>query len=146
MRKLKIGDTVRLKNKRGYHWNSEGKMDKFLGKVVRIGKLDLHGLDNYSSIQTFNIVEEPKWCFDSSDVVEIIEDTKKSLVPGLRNEHKKLTFKVDRLKGFMESDKYDVLTEEQKDLLQFQYAGMVIYQKALRMRIDNLENKKEPTK
>lgn len=37
--KLKVGDRVRIKNRRGYGWNSDGKMDKWMGKEVTIRKV-----------------------------------------------------------------------------------------------------------
>lgn len=39
--KFKIGDKVRIKKfkTRPYHWNSEGKMDKYSGRVVAISKI-----------------------------------------------------------------------------------------------------------
>lgn len=36
---LKVGDRVRIKNRRGYGWNSDGKMDKWMGKEVTIRKV-----------------------------------------------------------------------------------------------------------
>ena len=43
--KLKVGDRVRIKNGRGWSWNQEGKMDKWMGKVVTINEIngkDIH--------------------------------------------------------------------------------------------------------
>ena len=37
--KLKAGDKVKLKNRRGKNWNREGKMDKYIGKIVTISKI-----------------------------------------------------------------------------------------------------------
>ena len=31
-----VGDKVRIANKRGPHWNDEGKMDKWMGKIMTI--------------------------------------------------------------------------------------------------------------
>lgn len=135
---IKVGDKVRLINKRGNCWNQAGKMDKYLGKVVVVSYIHDFGEGGY----LFEIEGDTRWIFSDEDIVEIISDKKKSIVPGLRKEHNKLTNKVNKLKEFMISDRYKLLTEEQQDLLQFQYGGMVIYQKALRMRIDNLENEK----
>lgn len=33
---LKVGDRVRIKKRRGRHWNHDGKMDKWMGKIVTI--------------------------------------------------------------------------------------------------------------
>ena len=43
--KLKVGDKVRVKSKRGPHWNSQGEMDKWMGKEVTINEIkgmDIH--------------------------------------------------------------------------------------------------------
>lgn len=34
--KLKAGDKVKLKNRRGIGWNTDGMMDKYIGKIVTV--------------------------------------------------------------------------------------------------------------
>ena len=39
--KLKVGDKVKLKNRRGKEWNRNGKMDKYIGKIVTVSNITL---------------------------------------------------------------------------------------------------------
>lgn len=39
--KLKVGDKVKLKNRRGKTWNSHGMMDKYIGKIVTVSEAGL---------------------------------------------------------------------------------------------------------
>lgn len=62
---LKVGDKVLLKNKRGDGWNSEGKMDHYMGKIVTIDGV----------IGTSFFIKEDdgenypcKWCFEYVDI------------------------------------------------------------------------------
>lgn len=40
MRNLKVGDIVKIVNKRGNHWNPNGHMDKWKNKIVTIKSID----------------------------------------------------------------------------------------------------------
>lgn len=43
--KYKVGDKVRIVNKRGELWNSAGEMDKRMGKILTVCRV--HGGDGY---------------------------------------------------------------------------------------------------
>ena len=69
--KLKVGDKVKLKNRRGKSWNWEGKMDKYIGKIVTIS-------DIRSTIigVRFGIEEDTrfsKWAFDLDDIEYVVK-------------------------------------------------------------------------
>lgn len=69
--KLKVGDKVKLKNRRGKSWNFEGKMDKYIGKIVTISniKSTIIGV-------RFGIEEDtrfPKWIFDLDDIEYVVK-------------------------------------------------------------------------
>ena len=69
--KLKVGDKVKLKNRRGTNWNWEGKMDKYIGKIVTIS-------DIRSTIigVRFGIEEDTrfsKWAFDLDDIEYVVK-------------------------------------------------------------------------
>lgn len=63
--KVEEGDLVKLKNIRGDHWNSNGRMDHFCGKTVRVNSM-------FCDSRIFTIVGED-WTFDLNDVVAIIK-------------------------------------------------------------------------
>ena len=69
--KLKVGDKVKLKNRRGKSWNFEGKMDKYIGKIVTISNI------NSTIIGVrFGIEEDtrfPKWIFDLDDIEYVVK-------------------------------------------------------------------------
>jgi len=60
MSKFKVGDKVRVKvfDKRPVTWNSYGKMDKWMGKVVTI-------LECFNE-KSYRIKEDPQWAFNES--------------------------------------------------------------------------------
>lgn len=69
--KLKAGDKVKLKNRRGINWNRKGKMDKYIGKIVTIS-------DIRSTIigVRFEIEEDTsfsKWAFDLDDIEYVVK-------------------------------------------------------------------------
>lgn len=69
--KLKVGDKVKLKNRRGINWNREGKMDKYIGKIVTIS-------DIRSTIigVRFGVEEDTsflKWTFDLDDIEYVVK-------------------------------------------------------------------------
>lgn len=71
---LKVGDKVKLKNRRGRYWNHAGKMDKYMGKVVTISNID-----PFTAQQTFTIKEDDgnnwseKWYFSSEDIEYVVK-------------------------------------------------------------------------
>lgn len=69
--KLKVGDKVKLKNRRGKNWNCEGNMDKYIGKIVTISKIrsTIIGV-------RFEIEEDTtfsKWNFDLDDIEYVVK-------------------------------------------------------------------------
>ena len=70
---LKVGDKVKLKNRRGIAWNMEGMMDKYIGKIVTISNTGLGLLG-----KGFTILEDdgrgfPRWVFRSEDVEYVVK-------------------------------------------------------------------------
>ena len=68
---LKVGDKVKLKNRRGKNWNYEGKMDKYIGKIVTISHIR-------STIigARFEIEEDTrfsKWAFSLDDIEYVVK-------------------------------------------------------------------------
>lgn len=68
--KLKVGDKVKLKNRRGKNWNVYGKMDKYIGKIVTVSYITL-GND-------FTIKEDdgrgfPRWVFRLEDIEYVVK-------------------------------------------------------------------------
>ena len=76
---LKVGDKVLLKNKRGKHWNDEGKMDHYIGKIVTI-----KSLDSYFTIEEDDGENTPSyWAFSYEDIErKITEFIKNDIVFG----------------------------------------------------------------
>lgn len=71
--KLKAGDKVKLKNRRGKGWNSDGMMDKYIGKIVTVS--DIH--QGYSG-NGFAIKEDdgrgfPRWVFQLEDIEYVVK-------------------------------------------------------------------------
>ena len=71
--KLKVGDKVKLKNRRGKGWNSDGMMDKYIGKIVTVS--DIH--QGYSG-NGFAIKEDdgrgfPRWLFQPEDIEYVVK-------------------------------------------------------------------------
>lgn len=63
--KLKVGDKVKLKNRRGECWNFAGEMDKYIGKTVTISKICY---DN-----NFKIDDNGGWMFDFDDIEYVVK-------------------------------------------------------------------------
>ena len=57
---IKVGDKVRVKRyeKRPWYWNSFGKMDYLMGKVVTVKSIDCGKIE---------IAEDTQWFFDASN-------------------------------------------------------------------------------
>ena len=71
--KLKVGDKVKLKNRRGVSWNSDGMMDKYIGKIVTVS--DIH--QGYSG-NGFTIKEDDgrgfsQWIFELEDIEYVVK-------------------------------------------------------------------------
>lgn len=71
----RVGDKVKLVNKRPYYWNQQRKMDKYLGKVVTISEI----LTNTAfEIKEDNPEENGagfKWTFFREDIVKKVSGT-----------------------------------------------------------------------
>lgn len=69
--KLKAGDKVKLKNRRGKGWNLDGKMDKYIGKIVTVSYITLGN--------GFTIKEDdgrglfPRWVFCLEDIEYVVK-------------------------------------------------------------------------
>lgn len=77
---LKVGDKVRIKNKKGPHWNLNGLMDKWMGKVVTIN--EINGTDIYIKEDAGEYVygKLNGWNWEESDFVPLDNDNKEKLV------------------------------------------------------------------
>ena len=67
---LKVGDKVKLKNRRGKGWNSDGMMDKYIGKIVTVSYITLGNV--------FTIKEDdgrgfPRWVFRLEDIEYVVK-------------------------------------------------------------------------
>lgn len=68
--KLKVGDKVKLKNRRGKEWNSNGKMDKYIGKLVTVSDLCL---GNGFTIKEDDGRGFPRWVFRLEDIEYVVK-------------------------------------------------------------------------
>ncbi len=63
---------VKLKNKRGNYWNVEGKMDRYIGRIVTISKISSEdGGDWFQIIQDLGDSENT-WIFGIEDIQEVV--------------------------------------------------------------------------
>lgn len=73
--KIKVGDKVLLKNRRGSGWSQCGSMDKYMGKIVTVSYIDNDGDFN---IEEDNYVKPNlcfgKWYFCIDDIERIMYD------------------------------------------------------------------------
>lgn len=105
---LKVGDKILLKNKRGNFWNSEGKMDYYMGKVVTIDKMN----DKNFSIKEDDDRNWPgKWSFDYNDIelkVNCLElnDLQFADILTLRN-GQRYVIANDHMFGYYDDDDFD---------------------------------------
>lgn len=105
---LKVGDKVLLKNKRGDGWNSEGKMDHYMGRVVTIDEMN----DGDFKIKEDDGNNDPlKWCFDYDDIelkVNCLElnDLQFADILTLRN-GQRYVIANDHMFGYYDDDDFD---------------------------------------
>lgn len=103
--KYKIGDKVKLKNRRGKNWNTDGEMDKYIGKTVTIKRW---GFDD-----DFFINDGSDWFFDFDDIESIVSrqftksDLKDNHIVVLRN-NTKILYTRDTEDGFKKLIKHDL--------------------------------------
>lgn len=68
--KLKAGDKVKLKNRRGKAWNSDGMMDKYIGKIVTVSYITL---GNGFTIKEDDGRGFPLWVFRLEDIEYVVK-------------------------------------------------------------------------
>lgn len=68
--KLKVGDKVKLKNRRGKGWNSDGMMDKYIGKIVTVSYITL---GNGFTIKEDDGRGFPRWVFFPEDIEYVVK-------------------------------------------------------------------------
>lgn len=110
----KVGDKVLLVNERPNKWNDDGKMDKYLGKVVTISDIYINLFRNIC----FEIVENNpkeddwrwKWEFYQNDIVKKVSGTFFKKLPN------DFTGTIDVVNGYI--GKPQILDEEEKRYLE----------------------------
>lgn len=68
--KLKVGDKVKLKKRRGKGWNSNGMMDKYIGKIVTVSYITL---GNGFTIKEDDGRGFPRWVFRLEDIEYVVK-------------------------------------------------------------------------
>ena len=69
---LKPGCLVKLKNERGDCWNWEGRMDRYIGRVVTISKIrQNNGNELFEIVQDLDDVRTT-WLFGIEDIQEVV--------------------------------------------------------------------------
>lgn len=71
--KLKVGDKVKLKNRRGKGWNSDGMMDKYIGKIVTVSYIYQGYLKNGFAIKEDDGRGFPRWAFQLEDIEYVVK-------------------------------------------------------------------------
>ncbi len=69
---LKVGDKVKLKNRRGMCWNSEGMMDKYIGEIVTVSDM-YHYRGDYFTIKEDDGRGFPQWVFSPEDIEYVVK-------------------------------------------------------------------------
>lgn len=106
--KFKVGDKVKLKNRRGGNWNPEGMMDKYIGKIVTISNINPTSFDTY-----FEIEEDEdqgkcfKWKFTLNDIEYVVKQKHFKSLPS------NYTGKIEVENGFIK----EILDETEKRYL-----------------------------
>ena len=67
---LKVGDKVKLKNRRGKGWNSDGMMDKYIGKIVTVSYITL---GNGFTIKEDDGRGFTRWVFRLEDIEYVVK-------------------------------------------------------------------------
>ena len=69
---LKPGCLVKLKNERGDCWNAEGRMDRYIGRVVTISNIHQNnGIEWFEIVQDLDDVRTT-WIFGIDDIQEVV--------------------------------------------------------------------------
>lgn len=64
--KFKVGDKVKLKNRRGRCWLRTGEMDKYIGKTVTIAEV-------YLNDKAFSVDDNGEWMFEFDDIEYVVK-------------------------------------------------------------------------
>lgn len=71
--KLKAGDKVKLKNRRGKSWNSNGMMDKYIGKIVTVSDIHQGFFEDGFAIKEDDGRGFPRWVFRLEDIEYVVK-------------------------------------------------------------------------
>lgn len=106
---IKIGDKVKLKNRRGKGWNSDGMMDKYIGKIVTVSDIHQGFLENGFTIKEDDGRGFPRWVFNSEDIEYVV---KQKHFKSLPNDY---TGTIEVENGFIQEK--EILDEAEKKYL-----------------------------
>lgn len=70
---LKVGDKVKLKNRRGIGWNIDGMMDKYIGKIVTVSDIHQGCFGNGFTIKEDDGRGFPRWMFTPEDIEYVVK-------------------------------------------------------------------------
>lgn len=70
---LKVGDKVKLKNRRGKSWNSNGMMDKYIGKIVTVSDIHQGFFEDGFAIKEDDGRGFPRWVFRLEDIEYVVK-------------------------------------------------------------------------
>ena len=70
---LKVGDKVKLKNRRGKTWNSDGMMDKYIGKIVNVSDIHQGFFGKGFAIKEDDGRGFPRWVFQLEDIEYVVK-------------------------------------------------------------------------
>ena len=121
MAKFKVGDKVRVKvySERPYSWNSDGKMDKWMGKVVTIKR--------YRTFENDYVIEEDQlWFFEEDDFDSIVEPRREFIV--IRRDGQKT---IAELRHDKEVIKSGVARCNLNDEFNFQFGSMLAFSRLM---------------
>lgn len=71
--KLKVEDKVKLKNRRGLSWNSDGMMDKYIGKIVTVSDIHRGYSENGFTIKEDDGRGFSRWIFELEDIEYVVK-------------------------------------------------------------------------
>lgn len=68
--RIEKGNIVKVKDKRGMHWNQSGKMDHWMGKIVKIRKVLLPTIKIEDDTEEYSNSDGPGWTWRKTDFVQ----------------------------------------------------------------------------
>lgn len=104
--KLKVGDKVKLKNRRGISWNFDGIMDKYIGKIVTVSDITL---GNGFTIKEDDGRGFPRWVFSLEDIEYVVKQKHFKSLPN------NYTGTIEVENGFIQEK--EILDDEEKRYL-----------------------------